>query len=1049
MIVFEWMAGYGMSAKRKRRKTVRQKLESIVRRSTRRAQVDAGGGPVRFTLEGRLQDGWHKYEIGEVIAEGGMGVVRLAEDKNSRRVVAIKILPKYEDADEQDFLRFIEEAQITSQLEHPNIIPFYELGCDPEGNAYYTMKYMRGLTLADILEGIRDAEGEHRRLLERFPLRRLLEIFCHVCDAISFAHSRRVVHRDLKPENIIVGDFGEVVVMDWGLAKVITPEMAQAPPVDTRYAADTAEMAGDLMVKTDRVEPGFRTMSGRVLGTPGFMAPEMVRERGREAGFAADIYSLGAVLYSILVLRPPVSGRDVYDVIRKVVEGQIVPPAGRAERLALKGRVLPHLPDGRVPEYLSEVCMRALSVDPARRQASARGLREEIGAWLEGRAWNLVAREDFVDDSFLRRWKPLGCNYERTKGALRLFGGEREVLLFRKKVRGDVRIEFECRLEGPYLDDLGCFIRGLEEAGSDLAIPQTGYEFKFGGYENTMDVLIRGNQRLWSRLDSPLKEGRTYRVACEAVGSLLRMEVDGEEIFAVEDPEPLSGIERTAIGLQTWRTSINYYSIRVYTRGSPWTRDVLELAEQQLLKGRYHTARDLFAEVIESVPDEQRRRRARHGYRVSTRRMRLQQRLPQIRRELAEAWGTEDFTIGIQGDGLEVDVSECGVGDLGALDGLPVRSLHCAGNNIGSLEPLRSLPLEFLDCSANPIYDLAPLAELRLHTLICEDCRIRSLEPLRNAPLALLNVAGNPVGTLKSLERTGLSWLCCSNCGLRSLDPLRGMPLGTLYCDGNLIDDLSPLSGLPLRVLHCNYNSIVSLVPLKGLRLTTLHCAGNLVEDVGPLKDMPLSVLCCNWNRIEDVDVLSELPLSVLLCAGNPLKRFHKVARRPPYTFHFESESVPERDLEWLRNTWARDFRYAHHAREVEVLLAVRRGNQSLIRELAHKFRDAEYIHVPLYVSWEDASRIARRLGGDLLVVRDAEENEFVASLFPRGCWFWMGLVRSAGRLSWVDGSPCDYTNFITPVPKLRDGPKVFASSGWSCDAAPEARNPFMIKWTR
>ncbi|RKX30392.1 MAG: hypothetical protein DRP22_05270 [Verrucomicrobia bacterium] len=1038
-----------MSAKKKKKKTVREKLESMVRKSTRRAEVGAGEGPVRFTSVGRLQDGWHKYEIGDVIAEGGMGVVRLAKDKNSRRVVAIKILPKYEDMDEQDFLRFIEEAQITSQLEHPNIIPFYELGCDPEGNAYYTMKYMKGLTLADILEGIRNGNDEGRRLLARFPLRRMLEIFCHVCDAISFAHSRRVVHRDLKPENIIVGDYGEVVVMDWGLAKVLTPEMAEAPPVDTRYAADAGEIAGDLMVKTDRVETGFRTMSGRVLGTPGFMAPEMVRERGREAGFAADIYSLGAVLYSILVLRPPVSGKDVHEVIRKVLAGEIVPPAERAEQLAAEGRALPHMPDGRVPDYLSEVCMRALSVDPGRRQESVRRLREEIGAWLEGRAWNLMAREEFEDNTFLRRWKPLGCSYEWRKGVLRLFGGERQVLLFRKKVRGDVRIEFECQLEGPYLDDVGCFIRGLEEAGSELAIPQTGYEFKFGGYENTMDVLLRASQRLWSKPDSPLNEGRIYRVVCEAVGSLLRMEVDGQEIFAVEDPEPLSGAGRTAIGLQTWRTAINYRSIRVYTRGSPWTRDILELAEQQLLKGRYQTARDLFAEVIESVPDEQRRRRARHGYRVSTRRMRLQERLPEIRRKLAEAWGTEDFTIGIQGDGLEIDISECGISDLSPLEGLPVRSLHCAGNNIGSLEPLRSLPLEFLDCSANPIYDLSPLAEMRLHTLICEDCRIRSLEPLRSAPLGLLNVAGNPVGTLKSLEKTRLSWLCCSNCGLRSLEPLRGMPLATLYCDGNLIDDLSPLSELPLRVLHCNYNSIVSLSPLKGLRLTTLHCAGNLVEDVSPLKGTALSVLCCNWNRIEDVDVLSDLPLSILLCAGNPLKRFHKIAMRPPYTFHFEADSIPERDLEWLRNAWARDFRYVHHAREVEVLLAVRRGNQSLIRELAHKFRNAEYVYVPLYVSWDDARRIARQLGGDLLVIRDAEENEFVASLFPRGCWFWMGLVRRGGKLLWVDGTPCNYTNFLSPVPKLREGPKVFASSGWSCDAAPEARNPFMIKWTR
>ena len=193
-----------MPARRRRR--AKKEPESGVQHTTRRVEPEEGSQAVHSVAVGRLRDGWQKYQIGEVIAEGGMGVVRLAEDRNSRRVVAMKILPKYQEVDEQDFLRFIEEAQITAQLEHPNIIPFYELGSDPEGNAYYTMKYMRGLTLADILEGIRSPDEQGRRLLRRFPLRRLLEIFCHVCDAISFAHSRRVVHRDLKPENIIVGN---------------------------------------------------------------------------------------------------------------------------------------------------------------------------------------------------------------------------------------------------------------------------------------------------------------------------------------------------------------------------------------------------------------------------------------------------------------------------------------------------------------------------------------------------------------------------------------------------------------------------------------------------------------------------------------------------------------------------------------------------------------------------------------------------------------------------------------------------------------------------
>jgi serine/threonine protein kinase len=159
-----------------------------------------------------------KYKLGEVVAAGGMGAILDAKDVNVRRNVAMKVMLEPEKAGQEQILRFIQEAQVTGQLEHPSIVPLYELGVDSGGNVFYTMKFVKGRTLSDILEKIQEGDAD---TIREYPLSHLLNIFQKVCDAMAFAHSKRVIHRDLKPENVMVGDYGEVQVMDWGLAKVL------------------------------------------------------------------------------------------------------------------------------------------------------------------------------------------------------------------------------------------------------------------------------------------------------------------------------------------------------------------------------------------------------------------------------------------------------------------------------------------------------------------------------------------------------------------------------------------------------------------------------------------------------------------------------------------------------------------------------------------------------------------------------------------------------------------------------------------------------------
>ena len=175
-----------------------------------------------------------RYLLGDPIGRGGMGTVLEARDRSLHRRVAVKVMLDSDQPSGDRLRRFVAEARITGQLEHPGVVPVYELGRDASGRPFYAMKRVRGTTLSALLERIQDG---HPATLASYPLSALLTVFTKVCDAVAFAHSRGVVHRDLKPENIMVGDFGGVLVLDWGLAKVVrsaAPNGSSGPPAACR-----------------------------------------------------------------------------------------------------------------------------------------------------------------------------------------------------------------------------------------------------------------------------------------------------------------------------------------------------------------------------------------------------------------------------------------------------------------------------------------------------------------------------------------------------------------------------------------------------------------------------------------------------------------------------------------------------------------------------------------------------------------------------------------------------------------------------------------------
>ncbi len=252
-----------------------------------------------------------RYDVGRVIAEGGMGEVRLAEDKYIGREVALKMMLPEAQQDPSLRLRFEREARIQGQLEHPSVVPVYDLGTGRDGSVCFSMKRVRGLTLEQIIEQLRQGDPA---VAETYSTHRLLLAFSTACLAIEYAHQHNVVHRDLKPSNIILGQFGEVYVLDWGVAKVLGPT---ADPFLVTGESDDEEDG----TEADEADGHVATAAGTLLGTPGYMSPEQVSAALETIDTRSDVYALGAVLFELLTLEPLHQGDDLERLFLSTLKG--------------------------------------------------------------------------------------------------------------------------------------------------------------------------------------------------------------------------------------------------------------------------------------------------------------------------------------------------------------------------------------------------------------------------------------------------------------------------------------------------------------------------------------------------------------------------------------------------------------------------------------------------------------------------------------------------------------------------------------------------------
>jgi serine/threonine protein kinase len=311
------------------------------------------------------------YEIREKIGSGGMGTVFYAWDTRLQRKITIKTLNKKNRRNKSYEERFINEARITGKLVHSGVIPIYSLDYDTQGEPYYVMRLLEGQTFEQLIAQYHNLKGTHHTIEE---LKRLIRHFINVCQTITYAHDHHVVHRDIKPSNIMLSGYGETIILDWGLAKILAPEQNESTNTNSSNEFDndlnnfSNKLNGDISGNFETDEKTFDlTLAGGRVGTLGFQSPEYLRDGNSR--YSDDIYALGVTLYFLLSNKLPYKvsrdHRGVFDLL-------LTPPSP------------PHLENAHVSRPLSAICHCALAFDPQKRYTSAAHLAADLQCWLDG-----------------------------------------------------------------------------------------------------------------------------------------------------------------------------------------------------------------------------------------------------------------------------------------------------------------------------------------------------------------------------------------------------------------------------------------------------------------------------------------------------------------------------------------------------------------------------------------------------------------------------------------------------------------------------------------
>ncbi len=841
--------------------------------------LPASGNPDPSVPAAPIMKGTERYQLAVEVARGGMGAILRVTDLSIKRTVAMKVALKDVAGDPELIRRFTQEAELTGQLEHPNIVPVHDLSLDEDGQPFYTMKFVKGVTLQAILTNLRQGDPA---TVAQYSLAHLLTVFQKVCDAVAFAHSKHVIHRDLKPENIMVGKYGEVLVMDWGLAKAIGLDEGKNGSMGV---ADPSSALPVFQPSTLPISPSpALTLAGAVMGSPQFMSPEQANGLVDELDARADIFALGGVLYNILTLHPPISGKSIVEMLEKIRAGEILPPnsydpkTGRkatgtvkvGEKTFPQPPLIPlrHCPGGRIPESLGAVAMKALALRREDRYQTVPEFQKDIEAYQGG----FATRAEHAS-----AWRQLALLIKRHKKEFALAAVALLVLL----------------------------------------ATVTGFLVKVTKEKNRAEV----NEQ---RAETEKARAQTERDRVE------------KTLGQLHDTAPTFYSQaQVLIEQRQWSNAMEKASIAAAL--AP------EVADHQVLYGnllqsslQIAEARDAYAAALKRQPDNKlaqanldlceafmRAEDGKHPYRASSLKPLQTAMLEQGR--VAEAGAFARFygqaaanrvemlaaysnalvqagvtfnhfiygpivnfgKIGILNRSFDEDLSlQVGTftnATLAVFQGMPLNELFLYNYTlkVRDLRPLQGMPLHYLNLSA-PVTDLNPLQGMQLLSLRLQQCpQLADLTPLRGMPLHDLSILNSAVSDLNPLQGMPLKSLSIALSPVSDLTPLAGMQLTDLIIQQTQVSDLSPVRGMPLTQLVVDFTLISDLSPLKGMPLKTLGIRRTPVKDLSPLAGLPLDVLYADYARIEDLTPLKGLPLGSLYVSGCPITDLSPLSGMP------------------------------------------------------------------------------------------------------------------------------------------------------------------------
>jgi hypothetical protein len=537
-----------------------------------------------------------RLEVGAILGAGATARIYAAQDHDLERPVAIKLLSGGA-ASAEDIGRFVEEARITASLSHPNVLPVHELEVNSRGQVFFTMKRIDGRSLGAV---VTQAElGDRQPPLN--DLNALVSVFIGVCQALAYAHKRRIVHQDVKPDNIMLGDFGEVLLVDWGSAV--------------------------------RLGDGAKP---RLYGTPLYMSPEQARLEGVDE--RSDVYCVGASLFHALLLRVPVWNDDVEQFWREKKSGAIAEPTAVERR--------------RVPAQLLAIALKALAADPAARYRDAAELLEDLrryqgglavsayreSAWQRLRRWHRRHARAFwswtaaalvvlalgaallgerieqmaywgkpisepLDATWSARWLPTSGRFAVEDGSLVSKAKSENTLVYRAKLSGPTAIEFTGeRLPGAKAGDISLkWMRAVKEASAGHGVELTGNLIvQIGAWNGTMTLISedsKDHDHTLARSDFVPQSGRPFRARIEIEDTRIALSIDGHELCSWSDPFPL---ENGYFALWAMDAGKAYSDIRIYHRELPAKVPATAIGDAEARAEQYELAEGQYARVARS-----------------------------------------------------------------------------------------------------------------------------------------------------------------------------------------------------------------------------------------------------------------------------------------------------------------------------------------------------------------------------------------------------------------------------------------------------------------